>query len=95
MFREGTEERIEVEVDHPCLPEWRRRIEEAEARGYFSEGEVKLALSWNTCAVGEAVALYAVESTEVVNYGNGGLIERVVTNRDLIDLGQTFYRHVF
>ncbi len=53
MFSEGTEERIEIEVNHPCLPEWRRRIEEAKEAGGFSEEERSLAANWDTCAVGE------------------------------------------
>jgi len=37
---------------------WDKRLERARSRGYFSQQEVTIARSWNSCAIGERRAQY-------------------------------------
>ena len=53
MYRE-TKELINQPATHPCLTQWRKRVDDAEKRGSFTESEMELAANWNTCAIGEA-----------------------------------------
>jgi hypothetical protein len=55
MYREDKELPAQ-ETKHPCLPKWRKRIDDAEKRGRFTDAEKDKAKSWNWCAVGEARA---------------------------------------
>ncbi len=82
MFREGTEERIEIkpETGHPCLPRWRRRVACAKERGFFDDLDRRAAFSWNTCAVGEATASYEVPLNNLAP-----------KDPELIELGSIFY----
>lgn len=57
MYREHKELTV-PEVQHPCLPQWRQRIDEAEKRGAFTQADVRKARNWSQCAVGEASRSY-------------------------------------
>ena len=66
MFQEEKELTV-TEVKHPCPPTWRKRIDDAEARGYFTSREKVLAASWGMCAVGEAIDRYNIAVTYPVD----------------------------
>lgn len=53
MYRESKELPAQ-ETIHPCLPKWRKRIDDAEQRGRFTQAEKDQAGNWDQCAVGEA-----------------------------------------
>lgn len=55
MYRETKELAApRVTKHHLCLEAWRKRIDEAEARGGFTSQEQKMALDWDLCAIGES-----------------------------------------
>src|SRR5258708_968395 len=73
-----------VIIEHPCLPMWQERIDEAERRGAFSREDDQFAASWDTCAVGEAAWRgYQIEKLRV-----GGFQPPV--DPELYELGSTF-----
>ena len=74
---------------HPCLDGWRQRVKDAELNGRFSEREMQLAESWDTCAIGESRMKYH----EFVNYDRGTQID-FPQDRDLNQLGYQFYLRV-
>lgn len=47
-----------TEITHPCLPQWRKRIDDAEKRGAFNADDEVMAAAWDACAMGEAHKLY-------------------------------------
>ena len=58
MYREGKE--LITTTDHPCLPKWRGRIDEAERRGYFTDKDIDDAAHSNACATWEAHEKYGI-----------------------------------
>lgn len=55
MYQSDKELQVTGLYTHPCLPQWRARIDEAEKRGYFNREDSELAADWNMCACGEAM----------------------------------------
>lgn len=59
MYRENKEHPV-TEQKHPCLTEWRRRVDWAERQGSFHNGYREAAARWDMCAVGEAQKRYGI-----------------------------------
>ena len=53
MYQEKKELTI-TERQHPCLVGWRKRRDEAVARGKFTSDDISDASTWDMCAIGEA-----------------------------------------
>lgn len=75
MYRESKEISAPKVVEHPCLEGWRRTVDDAEARGRFTDMEFFAAMSWDQCAFGEAMERYGRSHSE---------------DERLIDLGCSF-----
>ena len=67
------------------LIEWRRRLEEARERGWFTEEDEELMNSFSTCAVGERFGGASVDK------GNLDTIMSMNESRALYDLGIKAY----
>ena len=57
MYQEQKELTV-TEIVHPCLPQWRKWIDDAEKRGYFSSTDADHAARWDQCAIGEARQIF-------------------------------------
>jgi hypothetical protein len=60
-----------TEVAHPCLPKWRKRIDEAEKRGAFDLRDDEDSANWNLCAIGEARRTYNVPVSVIGIHATG------------------------
>ena len=80
------------EIAHPCLPTWRKRVDEAEQRHGFSTEELHLAKYWKTCACGEAKELYGITYVSVnVDAINETYVYSMPQDGPLQILGKQFY----
>lgn len=72
---------------------WDQRIKEARQRGFFTPEDVDLSANWQSCAVGEQVALIKGCLTSFVDYNATPFI-REEDRPVLFDLGKRFSIYV-